>query len=73
VACSLGLVRVIGGMADLEAGRGSLEGVRFFLGEIRSVAALGAAVFLTEESAVVVDFEGASFLVVPRVAMNLSL
>ena len=59
---------MIGGMADLEEGRESLEGVRFFLGEIRSVA-----LFLAEESAVVVDLEGASFLVVPRVAMNLSL
>ena len=66
-------MRVIGGMADLEEGRGSLEGVRFFLGEMRSVAGLGAALFLAEESAVVVVFEGASFLVVPRVAMNLSL
>ena len=73
MACSLGLVRVIGGMADLEEGRDSLEGVRFFLGEIRSVAGLGAALFWAEESAVVVDLEGASFLVVPRVAMNLSL
>lgn len=72
-AWSFAFVRLIGGTADLEEDRDSLEAIRFFFGEMRSVAGLGAAVFSADESAVIVGFGGASFLVLARVAMNLSL
>ncbi len=64
--------RLIGSIADLAGDFESLAGDRLLRGEIRSVAVFGAASGAGAGSALLVVLDGASFLLLERVAMNLS-